>query len=222
MATFIFPAFGYQAIQLEAGSGLSPARQSLVLAHLITTTAWLVRASRVPRDKWIPYAETLAIDLVQRVCHDETTLRSLLADHVAKARSFERAATAMRGPINEVGDALVHRRFRIEPGDPFDFSPPWIAAPELQDAIWSAIWTLFALCDQCRVLEAQPPLVVECQHPVCRAAERGDWYRVCRLAGIDVTIMRLLHVHAEQAGWLPFQGRAVRLQETDRARDDEW
>lgn len=222
MATFILPAFGYQAIQLEAGSGLSPAHQSLVMGHLITTAAWMARTSRIPPDKQIRYAEKLAVDLVQRACQDETTLRSELARFVAKARTFELNASVMRGPINEVGDALVHRRFRVEPGDEFDFSPPWVAAPELQDAIWSAMWTLFALCDQCHVIEAGAELIVDCQHPVCKEAQRGDWYRVCRISGIDPTIVRLLHGHAEQAGWLPFQGRAVRLEETGRAREDAW
>lgn len=220
MATFIFPAFGHQAIQLEAGSCLSPTQESLVIGHLITTTAWLVRTSRVPPDKRIRYTEKLAVDLVQRACRDEGTLRQELTGFIARARSFEPDATAMRGPINEVADALVHRRFRVEPGDEFDFSPPWVAAPELQDAIWSAMWTLLALCDQCQVTEAGAELIVDCPHAVCKEAQRGDWYRACRLAGIDPTVVRLLHGHAEQAGWLPFQGRAVRLEETDRTLAD--
>lgn len=216
MATFTFPAFGHQAIQVEAGSGLSTTQKSLVIGHLITTAAWVVRTSRVPPDKRIRYTEKLAVDLVQRACRDETTLRSELTWFVARARSFEPDSTAMRGPINEVADALVHRRFRVEPGEEFDFSPPWVAAPELQDAIWSAMWTLFTVCDRCHVSEAGAELIVECQHPVCADAQRGDWYRVCRRTGIDPTIVRLLHGHAEQAGWLPFQGRAARLEATDR------
>lgn len=222
MATFIFPAFGYQALQLEAGSDLSTSQKALVIGHLITTAAWLVRTSRVPPDKRMRYAEKLAVDLVQRARRDEATLRSELTRFVARARSFEPDSTAMRGPINEVADALVHRRFRVEPGDAFDFSPPWVAAPELQDAIWSAMWTLFALCDQSRVGEAGVPITIDCEHSVCKEAQRGDWYRVCRLTGIDPTIVRLLYGHAEQAGWLPFQGRAVRLEQTERALDDEW
>lgn len=216
MATFVFPAFGHQSIQLEVGTGLSPTQQSIVMGHLITTAAWLVRTSRIPPAKRIRYTEKLAADLVWRATHDERHLRDELTGFVAKARSFEPDSAAMRGPINEVADALVHRRFRVEPGDEFDFSPPWVAAPELQDAIWSAMWTLFALCDQCRVTEAGAELIVECEHPVCADARRGDWYRVCRRTGIDPTIVRLLHGHAEQAGWLPFQGRAVRLEQTDR------
>jgi len=209
MTSFTFPAFGYQSISLEVGADLLPAQRALVMAHLITTSAWLVRSARLPAAKARRYLEALATDLAGRARREERTLRAQLGGFVGRARSFEPDAPVLRGPIDEVGDALAYRRYRPEPGEALDPARPWPVGPELRDSVEAALRLLLDLCDGVEFTE--PVSGAGCRHGACQAARAGDWYRACRLSGIDPLVVRLLHRHAERAGFPEFEGRAAQL-----------